>query len=498
MPARTVGADRLAHAIPEIRFEDVRLQRSAGLARHDHQGFRQVDRVLERLDLLRVGAVQHVKLRPAGTLSERFAEHFGAEARSAHAEQQDVGEPFRLHVTLKRFQLFDVGEAFVHDAQPTEPFGFRAAGPERGVMRPELSHAALAAPLLQGRVHGFVQLLGQAVMQAGDAAAEQGGALLGHRQQQRIGRIGKQFHAVLDEVPGHAGKIEPQAVHLGHYAARLVEVLGQRRPDVAVIAERVHRRRRDGIDRVAADQFLDVEHVAVGLVLHAGAGPEQPLRVGACGFQRFPALGLDQVLVGDVGHLRVRDRHLAADGTERVGLLVAGRHALVDRLVDLRVDAADEEAGDAGDAADVLAARVPVLEPGNVRLGHRPVAVEREQQRHVDVDAFADQRAYGGHAFGRAWNLHHQVRTIDPFVQTPCFGDGVLLAQGKIGRDFQADIAVQSLGALEDRLEHVGDVLDVGNRHRLVDVLRVVLADGCELLELLVVIRAVSHCLFED
>ena len=43
---------------------------------------------------------------------------------------------------------------------------------------------------------------------------------------------------------------------------------------------------------------------------------------------------------------------------------------LLEILVDLRVDAADEEARDAGHAADVLAALVAAAEPGDVRARH--------------------------------------------------------------------------------------------------------------------------------
>ena len=297
---------------------------------------------------------------------------------------------------------------------------------------------------------------------------------------------------------GDAGKVEAQPLDLGHHVAGLVDVLGQRSAHVAVVAERVHRGRRDGVHRVAADQLLDVEDVAVGLVLHPGAGPEQALRVGAGGGEFLPALAGHHLLVQHVSHLGVGDGHLAAQRLERLGLLVAGGDPLVDLLVDLRVDAADEKARHAGNAADVLAFREPALEPRDVGLGHRLVGVVGEQQRDVDVDAFADQRADRRHAFRRAGHLHHQVRPVHPFVQAPRLGDRVLLAQREVGRDLEADVAVQSLRALEHRPQHVGHVLDVAHRQRLVDLLRVALAAGRQRLELGVVIVARAHRLLED
>ena len=59
---------------------------------------RQIDFVLERLDLRRIGGVEHVKLGKAGDLAEGFFEDFGAKAGAAHAEQKDVGEAVRLYV----------------------------------------------------------------------------------------------------------------------------------------------------------------------------------------------------------------------------------------------------------------------------------------------------------------------------------------------------------------------------------------------------------------
>src|SRR5277367_1750902 len=41
------------------------------------------------------------------------------------------------------------------------------------------------------------------------------------------------------------------------------EVLGEARPNISVVAKGVQRRRRNGVDRVRANQFLDVEDVRV-------------------------------------------------------------------------------------------------------------------------------------------------------------------------------------------------------------------------------------------
>ena len=96
--ARFVRADGLLHALEEILLENVGLERGAGLAGDDEQGLRQIDFVFERLDLRRIGGIEHVQFGEAGDLAEGLAQHFGAKTGSAHAEQQDIGEVFLLGV----------------------------------------------------------------------------------------------------------------------------------------------------------------------------------------------------------------------------------------------------------------------------------------------------------------------------------------------------------------------------------------------------------------
>ncbi len=64
------GAQRLLGALVEIRLEDVGLRGRARLAGDDEQRVLDVDRIVERLDLRRVGGVEHMQLRPAGEAAE--------------------------------------------------------------------------------------------------------------------------------------------------------------------------------------------------------------------------------------------------------------------------------------------------------------------------------------------------------------------------------------------------------------------------------------------
>ncbi len=79
-------------ALEEILLQDIRLERAAGLARHDEERSGRIDRAFDGPDLRRIGRIEHQQLGAAGLLPERLGQHLRSEARSAHAEKQDVGE----------------------------------------------------------------------------------------------------------------------------------------------------------------------------------------------------------------------------------------------------------------------------------------------------------------------------------------------------------------------------------------------------------------------
>ena len=78
-----------------------------------------------------------------------------------------------------------------------------------------------------------------------------------------------------------------------------------------MVAVGVHRRRRHGIDGIPADQLVDIEDVAVGLVLRPGARPQEPLSLCALLSKPLPALAGVDLLVALVGELGIGNRDLA-------------------------------------------------------------------------------------------------------------------------------------------------------------------------------------------
>ena len=236
-----------------------------------------------------------------------------------------------------------------------------------------------------------------------------------------------------------------------------------------MVEKRLDRLGRHGVDRVAPDQRLHIEHVAIGRVLGAGRRPEQALRPRALGRERLPAVARDQLEIILISELGVGDRDLPAQRGERLGFGISRLQPRVDRLVDPGVDAADEEARHRGDARDVLAFGDAVLEAGDESLGDRLVHVDREQQGDVDVDALGGQRADRRHARPGAGDLDHQIGPVDGGPEPAGLVDRRLGRAGEKGRDFDAGKAVRAVKPVVDRAQGVGGGLDIGDRQMLVD-----------------------------
>ena len=96
------------HSLEEILFEDIGLEGRTRLARNHEQCLCQINFIFEGLDLRGIGGVEHVQLREACNFSVGHAQDFGTQARSAHAEQQDVREALRFCFFGKIAKCFGV------------------------------------------------------------------------------------------------------------------------------------------------------------------------------------------------------------------------------------------------------------------------------------------------------------------------------------------------------------------------------------------------------
>ena len=171
---------------------------------------------------------------------------------------------------------------------------------------------------------------GRAMAWPVEPVAEQLGAFARDGGEQLVEGIGKAPHAVLGQLGGHRVDGNAACFERGHGLLGRADILLQARTHAAMVAEGVHGLRRHGVDGVGADQFLDIEHVAVGGVLGAGAGPEQPLRMRAARLQLLPAFAAEQ-RAGNAGrrawHWRSRPCPSAWPVTRAVRRLPCGRAA---------------------------------------------------------------------------------------------------------------------------------------------------------------------------
>ena len=131
----------------------------------------------------------------------------------------------------------------------------------------------MRAPLVGNFLDAFLQVLIERKLLPVDPVAENLNALVRDRAKELVGGIGKQPHPVADELVGDRLQRDAGAVDLAEHALRVGDIFLQRVAQLAVIAERVDRRQWHGVDRVRADQLLDVKNVAIDSVLGAGRSP---------------------------------------------------------------------------------------------------------------------------------------------------------------------------------------------------------------------------------
>src|SRR4051812_8086673 len=338
--ASTLAARKLRAEVP---VEGIDLGGGAALRRDEEERLREVEALDGIADRVGGGGVEDPQVEAALLLSEDAGEDVGAEGGAAHPEHDAMAE-------LLRSLLGEVGNLeqlvahLYRDVEPSEAalrhcLVLGIVAPDGRVLRPE----ALRDLLLLGDAQSFlrrVALLPELLVNLHRAPGllRDGPAL--HRAQEPVEGLGEEVETVVGELLANLLEIDPGLSELRELGARLVDALDDGVGDLAVIVERQERRERHGVDGVLADERLDVEDVAVGLVLGPGRSPERPLTGGALRFQLLPAIRPDGLQIGLVRLLGVRHRNLSQQ------ILVA---LLLEKLVHRAVHAADEEARHAVD-----------------------------------------------------------------------------------------------------------------------------------------------------
>jgi hypothetical protein len=111
---------------------------------------------------------------------------------------------------------------------------------------------------------------------------------------------------------------------------------------------------------------------------------------------------------------------------------LTGRGGGLDPAVDLGVHPADEEGGHAGHPGQVVGPRgQQALQPGEIGLDDVAIALDAEDQGHVDALPVTDHLTDGRDALGRGRYLHQGVGLVDPGVEVAGHGHG---AVGVVGQ----------------------------------------------------------------
>ena len=214
--------------------------------------------------------------------------------------------------------------------------------PQRGVFLPDPLDELLFLDALDRLIDGRLvrsEVFRLAIVEtARDGVAPR----LDHRHERHEGFI-ERAHAVGGELRRDLLEAEPLLLELPQNFPRRVEILLDREPHLAVIFERVVCGRGKRVNRVARDQRLDVQHVAVLRILRPRRCPQRTLHIGAPRAELLKSIAAEVFLEELIRELGVRDGHFAE---ERFEITIAGFFQFgLDLLVRLRVDAADKETG---------------------------------------------------------------------------------------------------------------------------------------------------------
>src|SRR5215472_4672577 len=360
------------------------------------------------------------------------------------------------------------------DVFPSQPLVFIVAGPERSIALPQAGDLVVVLPIFQRGIDSLFDGGGEVAILALNFWLGLGRLrfLELDRRKQLGKRIIKKLYAVFqkffrDLKHGNAGSCE-----IRHDLVRRSQVLIDGAFDPAVVAESVYCCRRHGVHRVRADEFVHIKHIGIARVLGAGAGPQQALRLSAAASEIFPTGAREQLFVFLISLFGIGDGYLSQQSLQKLGLLLAAG-VLEPRGndgIDQRIDAADKEAGHAGDPAEVVSRRLCCFQSFNEGLSNPHVRFLREEKSHVDVDALAGQLADRRNTLRSSRNFDQDILAGYRPPQPASFGDGSLGVPRKFRRNLQAYVAVTAPRGLIDGKQEIGSVLNIADGNALVDL----------------------------
>ena len=246
-------------------------------------------------------------------------------------------------------------------------------------------------------------------------------------------------------------------------------------------------RRGDRVDGVRADERLDIQEVAVGGILRPGTGPERPLDLRPFCTERGETRAFKYFLERLIHEFGIRDSNIAEQSLHpgNGGRVFLSGDLLPQEIIDERVDAADKNARNGGDAGDRLSLFRPELESLDVGACHFLVPLDREYERNVDVVPFADRPGDRREPLFCRGDLHHDIFAVDPGGELPDLRVRGLSVPCLCRGHLDTDVAIPSSGPVVGDPEEIGRHLYVFHHEGLNDLrsrgLRVLRQDLTEL-----------------
>ena len=117
------------------------------------------------------------------------------------------------------------------------------------------------------------------------------------------------------------------------------------------------------------------------------------------------------------------------------------------------------------DRVQVVAGLLGGFQAGQVGVHHQPVALDREDQRDVDRNAFGQNGGDGGQARLGGRNLDQQVGPVDDLPQLDGLRDGLVGVVGQPGVHLDRHPPVDTVGGVPLGPQHVAGLADVVGGH---------------------------------
>ena len=287
-----------------------------------------------------------MELRRTVDVPEGHLQDLRAQAGSAHAKQDGIGEVPCASVLGHGAKMVEVSQLVVRHREPAHPLTFVRTGPEGRIARPQARDLILGLPLCDRRIDIGLQWRRQLRALPPSRGSARLTTGCHDDREELVERVAKQGETSLQEPVRDRLERHPDSLQSLHRVAGGVEALVKGHANTPVVSKRLVGRRWHRVDGFRSNQRLDVIDVWKVRVLRPRARPQEPLRSGSLPCQSLPSRAARDLPVPLIGELGVRDGNPALEPVQPGAcvLLRSARNLFSQECIDRGINAADEEA----------------------------------------------------------------------------------------------------------------------------------------------------------